>query len=48
MTIERANNEIIIRIPDIVDPDKLQRLINYLVYQEATSKSEATQEELDK
>jgi len=47
MTIERANNEIIIRIPDIVDPDKLQRLINYLVYQEATSKSEATQEEVD-
>ena len=47
MTIERANNEIIIRIPDIVDPDKLQRLINYLIYQEATSKSEAIQEDVD-
>lgn len=47
MTIERANNEIIIRIPDIVDPDKLQRLINYLIYQEATSKSEAVQEDVD-
>jgi len=41
MTIERVNNEIVIRIPDIVDPDKLQRLINYLTYQEATSESEA-------
>lgn len=47
MTIERVNNEIIIRIPDIVDPDKLQRLINYLVYREATSKSEARQEDGD-
>lgn len=47
MTIERSNNEIIIRIPDIVDPDKLQRLINYLIYQEATSKSEAIQEDVD-
>ena len=46
MTIERVNNEIIIRIPDIVDPDKVQRLINYLVYQEATSKSEARQEDV--
>ena len=46
MTIERVNNEIIIRIPDIVDPDKLQRLNNYLVYQEATSKSEARQEDV--
>lgn len=47
MTIERTKNEIIIRIPDIVDPDKLQRLINYLVYQEATSKSGAEQEAVD-
>lgn len=48
MTIERVNNEIVIRIPDIVDPDKLQRLINYLIYQEATSGSEAKQEDVDR
>lgn len=47
MTIERVNNEFLIRIPDIVDPDKLQRLINYLIYQEATSQSEAKQEDVD-
>lgn len=47
MTIERVNNEIVIRIPDIVDPEMLQRLINYLLYQEATSKSQAKQEDVD-
>lgn len=47
MTIERVNNEIVIRIPDIVDPDKLQRLINYLIYQEATSESKAKQEDVN-
>ena len=47
MTIERVNNEIVIKIPDIVGPDKIQRLINYLIYQEATSKSEAKQEDVD-
>jgi len=47
MTMERANNEIIIRLPDTVDVEHVQRLINYLIYQEATSKSEAKQEDID-
>ena len=47
MTIERANNEIIIRLPDTVDVEHVQRLLNYLIYQEATSKSEAKQEDID-
>lgn len=47
MTIERVNNEIVIRIPDIVDPEKLQRLVNYLIYHQATSKSEAKQEDVE-
>ncbi len=47
MTMERANNEIIIRLPDTVDVEHVQRLINYLIYQEAASKSEAKQEDID-
>ena len=47
MNIERRNNEIIIRLPDTLDVDRLQRLINYLVHQETTAKSQATQEQVD-
>lgn len=48
MTIERSNSEIIIRIPGNIDTEGLQRLINFLLYREATSGSRATQEEVDK
>lgn len=48
MTIERSNSEIIIRIPGNVDTEGLQRLINFLIYREATAGSKATQEEVDK
>jgi hypothetical protein len=47
MNIERANNEIIIRLPDTINVEHVQRLINYLMYQEATAKSEANQAEID-
>jgi len=47
MHIERAHNEIIIRLPDTVNVEHVQRLIDYLMYQEATSKSEAKQEDID-
>lgn len=47
MTIERNDSEIIIRIPGNVDTEGLQRLINFLIYREATAKSKATQEEVD-
>lgn len=47
MIIERTNNEILIRIPDSVDIDDAQRIIDYIRYQELTSKSKATQKEAD-
>lgn len=47
MIIERTNNEILIRIPDTVDIDDAQRIIDYIRYQELTSKSKATQKEAD-
>ena len=47
MTIERTNNEIIIKIPNVIDVEELQRLLNYLLYKEAVAESEATQEQVD-
>ena len=47
MTVERTADEIIIRLPADTDPLELQRLVNYWVYQEATAKSQATQEAVD-
>ncbi len=47
MIIERTNKEIIIRLPSYVDTDGLQRLIDYLSYKEATSKSKAKQSDVD-
>lgn len=48
MLIERTNNEVIIRLPSYVDTEGLQRLIDYLSYKEATSKSKAKQSDVDK
>ncbi len=47
MTIERTSTEVIIRLPSYVDIEGLQRLIDYLTYKEATSKSEAKQSDVD-
>jgi len=47
MLIERTDKEVIIRIPSYVDTTGLQRLVDYLSYKEATSRSEATQAEID-
>lgn len=47
MYIERTKNEIIIRLPSYVNTDGLQRFIDYLCYKEATSKSQATQDDID-
>ena len=47
MTIEHADEGIVIKIPDAVDLVRLQELIDYLIYQETTSKSEATQEQVN-
>jgi hypothetical protein len=48
MIIERRKKEILIRIPNTVDIEGAQRIIDYIRYQEATSKSKATQEDVDK
>ena len=48
MLIERTNNEIIIRLPSYVDMTGLQSIIDYLSYKEATSRSKASQADVDK
>jgi hypothetical protein len=48
MVIERTKDEIIIRLPTYIDTKGLQNLINYLTYKEATDKSQARQEDVDK
>lgn len=48
MLIERTNNEVIIRLPANVDAEGLQRLVDFLSYKEATSKSQAKQSDVDK
>lgn len=47
MVIERTDGEVIIRLPASIDTIGLQRLIDYLVYKEATTNSKATQEQVD-
>lgn len=47
MVIERTKEEVIIRLPASLNTDGLQRLIDYLLYKEATANSVATQEEVD-
>lgn len=47
MIIERTENEVIIRLPANINIEGLQQMVDYLTYKEATSKSVATQEEID-
>ena len=47
MTIERTPSEIIIKVPAYVDVEGIQRLLDFLLYREATAKSKATQDEVD-
>lgn len=48
MTIQRLDNQIIITLPASIDLEDVQRLINFLLYKEATKDSKAKQEEVDK
>lgn len=48
MNIQTVNNQIIITLPATIDLEGVQRLINYLLYKEATKDSKATQEDVDK
>ena len=46
MTIQRVDNQIIITLPASIDLEGVQRLINYLLYKEATKDSKAKQEDV--
>ena len=48
MIIERTDKEILIRIPGSIDLTGSQRIIDYIRYQEITSKSQALQLDVDK
>ncbi|MCG8328266.1 MAG: hypothetical protein MI974_11305 [Chitinophagales bacterium] len=47
MTIQRIDNEIIIRLPGNINTEGVQRLIDFLIYKEATVDSKATQDQVD-
>jgi hypothetical protein len=47
MNIERTDKEIILRISASIDPESLQRIVNYLRYIEATADSQANEAEVD-
>lgn len=48
MLIERTESEIVIRVSSKVNTFGLQRLMDYLKYQELTSTSKAKQTDIDK
>ena len=48
MLIERTDKEVIIRLPASTNIEDLQNMIDYARYKELTSKSKATQKEIDK
>jgi hypothetical protein len=47
MTIERTEDEIIIRIPANIYIDDIQDMIDLIKFREISSKSQATQEQID-
>lgn len=47
MIVERQNNELVVRIKVGDKASKVQSILDYLKYEELTSKSKATQEDLD-
>lgn len=48
MRVERLDKEILVRIPLDQDSEKLQEMLDLIRYAELTSKSKATQQEVDK
>ena len=48
MIVERKNDELVIRIPEKVDPDGLQNFIDYLKVKTISAKSSATSREIEK
>ena len=48
MIIERINDEVVIRLPSTIKFDKVQRIIDLILYKEATAVSTAKQSDIDK
>ena len=47
MIVERKNNEIIVRIPADIGNSRIQMILDYLRFEELTSKSNATIEDVE-
>ncbi len=47
MRVERLKDEILVRIPLELDSKRLQNILDLIRYGELTSKSDATQEQID-
>jgi len=47
MLVERIDNEVIIRLSGSIDTTDLEEMVDYLRFKEITSKSKATQDEVD-
>jgi len=47
MTVERVNNEVVIRLPFFMNIEAMQRMIDLLSLKEATNRSVATQADID-
>ena len=48
MTLERTEHEIVIRLPKGIDWGDLESILKYIRYREIVSKSQATQEDIDR
>lgn len=47
MIVQRKNNELIVRISTNMAPLKIQNILDYLRYEELTSKSAASEEDVN-
>ena len=47
MVIERINDEVVIRLPSFMNIEAMQRTIDLISFKEATTRSVATQKEID-
>jgi hypothetical protein len=47
MIIERTNKEVIIRLPGNIDTSDLEKMVDFLRFKEITSKSKATQAQVN-
>ncbi|MFO7891394.1 MAG: hypothetical protein R6V04_13770 [bacterium] len=47
MKVERKNNEILVRFSSGTKTSKIQNILDYLRYEELTSKSEATKKDVE-